>query len=104
MKCVFCHIGALGSDVFMENEHAFAIRDRNPSHPVHVLVISRRHVESLADGPSAELLGSMLDLAATVAKYTAISETGYRVVINTGADAGQTVKHLHMHVMGGERL
>lgn len=87
-----------------ENEHCIAIRDINPQAPVHVLVIPREHVASLDAARDAELVGRVLLLAADVARQEGITESGYRTVLNTNAGAGQTVFHLHAHVLGGRRL
>jgi histidine triad (HIT) family protein len=106
--CIFCRIarGELGTTFVAENESAVAFRDIQPHAPTHVLVVPRRHIASLNDlGPAdASLASDLLALSATVARQEGIADTGYRVLINTGPDAGQTVSHLHIHVMGGHRL
>ena len=86
------------------NDHAIAFRDLHPQAPSHVLVIPRRHVASLAEAIDAAELGALLLLAAEVARSEGLSETGYRVVANTGDDGGQTVHHLHLHVLGGRAM
>jgi histidine triad (HIT) family protein len=87
-----------------QNEHCVAFRDISPQAPVHVLVVPREHVASLETARDAEMLGRVLLMAADVARSEQIAEGGYRTVLNTNAGAGQTVFHLHAHVLGGRRL
>jgi len=87
-----------------QNAHAIAFRDIHPQAPVHVLVVPRRHVVSLAEATDAEELGAIALLAAEVARQVGIAEAGYRTVMNTGGDGGQTVFHLHMHLLGGRAM
>ena len=87
-----------------ESEHAYVVEDRYaPTAPVHLLVVPKQRYASLLE-PPAEVLGEMLDLARSVARGKNIAESGFRVVINTNPQGGQTVYHLHMHVKGGEQL
>jgi histidine triad (HIT) family protein len=106
-SCTFCRIadGRSGAKLVYEDELAVAFRDINPQGPVHVLVIPRQHLRSLADaGPDHEaLLGHLLLVASRVAREADLQE-GYRTVINTGAEGGQTVLHLHLHVIGGRPM
>lgn len=107
--CIFCKIvaGEIPATLVYEDEHAVAFRDINPQAPTHVLVIPRAHVASLgdaADGDERELLGNVMLAAARVAAQEGLREGGYRTVINNGAGAGQSVFHLHAHVLGGRRL
>lgn len=106
--CIFCRIvrGEFGTKFVAENEHGVAFRDQHPQAPTHVLVVPRRHVAALRDlGPAdASLGGELLALANTVARREGRHQGGFRVVVNDGADAGQTVFHLHLHVLGGRRL
>ena len=104
--CVFCRIltGGIPATLVASNEHGVAFRDLHPQAPSHVLVIPRRHVASLAEATDAAELGALLLLAAEVARTEGLSESGYRVVANTGPDGGQTVHHLHLHVLGGRAL
>ena len=108
MDCLFCRIvaGEIPADVVHQDERAVAFRDINPQAPVHVLVIPRAHLESLDEATLKEeaLLGHLLRVAARVANDQGLSEGGYRTVINTGAGAGQSVFHLHLHVIGGRSL
>jgi len=89
-----------------ENEHAFAIRDINPRAPVHVLVIPKRHVPTAADlAPAhAEMLAGMFELATESARIERLTERGYRLAFNVGDDAGMTIWHLHLHLVGGRKL
>ena len=107
--CIFCKIvaGEIPAALVYEDEYAVAFRDINPQAPVHVLVIPRTHVASLSDAADAEereLLGNVMSAAARVAAQEGLREGGYRTVINTGAGAGQSVFHLHVHVIGGRDL
>ena len=87
-----------------QNEHAIAFRDVHPQAPVHVLIVPRRHVMSLAEATDALELGAVALLAAEVARQEGIAATGYRTVMNTGDDGGQSVHHLHLHLLGGRAM
>lgn len=104
-SCLFCRIIASETlaDLLYQDEHCVVIRDINPQAPTHVLVIPREHIESLDEASHREetLLGHLLRVGARIANQEGLSETGYRTVINTGAGAGQSVFHLHAHVLGG---
>jgi histidine triad (HIT) family protein len=106
--CIFCRIvrGEFGTAFVAESDTAVAIRDIQPQAPTHVLVVPRRHLRSLDEVKSEDrqLAGDLLALAAQVARQEGIVESGYRVLTNNGPDAGQTVFHLHFHVLGGRRL
>lgn len=106
-ECIFCRIvrGEIPAQVVYESADALAFRDLNPQGPVHVLVIPRRHFATLhaTDGEAA-LLGELLVAARAVAEQEGLGERGYRVVINNGPDGGQTVDHLHLHVLGGRHF
>ena len=106
--CIFCKIvaGEIPSKKIYEDESAFAFRDINPQAPTHALVIPRKHIASLdAAGEADEaLLGHLLRVAAQVAHSEGHAEGGFRTVINNGADAGQTVFHIHVHVLAGRHL
>ncbi|HWD05957.1 MAG TPA: histidine triad nucleotide-binding protein [Amycolatopsis sp.] len=98
--------GEIPADVVYEDEKTFAFRDINPQAKVHVLVVPRkryRNVGELAES-DPELLGAVVLAARKVAELEGIAESGYRVVFNTDRDAGQTVFHVHAHVLGGEQL
>ena len=105
-SCIFCRIvaGTIPSSVVAANEHAVAFRDLNPQAPVHVLVIPRRHVASLAAADDPAELGQLLALSAEVARAEGVADSGYRVVTNIGDEGGQTVGHLHLHVLGGRQM
>jgi histidine triad (HIT) family protein len=107
-ECLFCGIvaGSVPSDAVLDTGRAYAFRDINPAAPVHVLVVPKRHVDSIADvGPDeAELLTDLMVAVNRVAEQEGIAKSGYRVVTNVGEDAGQLVRHLHFHVIGGRSL
>lgn len=107
-SCIFCRIaeGQAPADVLFADEDVVAFVDAFPKAPVHVLVIPRRHLVSLTEGvpEDSAVLGKLLLAAAEVARLTGIDSTGYRVVTNNGPGAGQSVFHLHLHVLGGRRL
>ena len=107
-NCLFCKIiaGEIPGDFVHQDERCVVIRDINPQAPSHVLVIPREHMESLNDATQRDegLLGHLLRVGARVANDQGHGESGYRTVINTGAGAGQSVLHLHVHVLGGRSL
>ncbi len=104
--CLFCRIvrGEIPATIVAETPECVAFRDINPQAPVHVLVIPREHVASLDDARDAALVGRLALVAADIARREGIAESGYRTVINTNADAGQSVAHIHLHLLGGRRL
>lgn len=106
--CVFCKIasGGIPSTVALDRDDVLAFHDINPQAPTHLLVIPKRHVRNAtALGPSeGALLGSMIDAANELARAHGIAETGYRLVMNVGPGAGESVFHLHLHVLGGRPL
>jgi histidine triad (HIT) family protein len=106
--CLFCKIVAreISADVVAETDDALAFRDIAPQAPVHVLVVPKRHVESLgaAADDDVELLGELLLLARDVARREGVDASGFRAVTNTGDEGGQDVRHLHVHVLGGRKL
>jgi histidine triad (HIT) family protein len=106
--CLFCRIvaGEIPAETIYKDEHAIAFRDINPQAPVHVLVIPRQHLESLDEAAKSDeaSLGHLLRVAARVASQEGLSARGYRTVINTGVGAGQSVFHLHVHLLGGRAL
>jgi histidine triad (HIT) family protein len=108
-ECLFCRIvaGEIPATIVKRSEDAVAFRDVDPRAPTHVLLIPTRHVAAVRDakGPDGErLLGQLLGFAAEVATELGLDGGGYRVVTNTGKDAGQSVDHLHFHLLGGRRL
>lgn len=104
--CIFCRIarGEIPAQMVMNNKEIAAFRDVNPQAPVHILIIPKKHVASLDDATDSDLLGKMLSLAAAIARQEKISKSGYRTVINTGKDGGQSVDHLHIHLLGGRAM
>jgi histidine triad (HIT) family protein len=107
MDCIFCKIvaGSIPSKKVREDETLLAFYDIDPKAPIHILVIPKKHVASLADAKKADeaLLGRLLIAAAEIAREQGLAR-GFRVVISTGAEGGQTVDHLHLHVMGGRQM
>ena len=104
--CLFCRIvrKEIPAKLVAEDEHCVAFRDINPQAPVHVLVIPRAHVPSLNQATDAEMIGRLSLMAANIARSEGVAESGYRTVINTNAGAGQTVFHVHLHLLGGRSL
>jgi histidine triad (HIT) family protein len=106
--CLFCRLvaGDLPARIVFEDEHLVAFQDINPQAPMHVLIVPRRHVATLndlSDGDDA-LVGEMVRRAAAIAMEHGHSERGYRTVFNCNADAGQSVFHIHLHVLGGRTM
>ena len=104
--CIFCKIANhdIPSTVVYEDEQVIAFRDLEPQAPTHVLVIPKKHYANIADDVPAETLAAMANAIKKVAKAEGIEESGFRVITNAGPDAGQTVPHFHMHVLGGKNL
>src|SRR5687767_8750928 len=104
--CLFCRIvrGEIPAKLVASNEHCVAFRDINPQAPLHVLVIPREHVATLNDASDPSLVGRLALMAAAIARDEGFSERGYRTVINTNSDAGQTVFHIHLHLLAGRKL
>jgi histidine triad (HIT) family protein len=107
-NCLFCKIvdGKIPAEFVHQDDFCVVIRDINPQAPMHVLVIPRDHIESLDDASQKDegLLGHLLRVGARVANDLGHGESGYRSVINTGEGAGQSVFHLHVHVLGGRPM
>jgi histidine triad (HIT) family protein len=107
-NCIFCRIAArtLPAEILHESDRVIAFRDANPKAPVHVLLIPKEHVASLADiaDRHGETLAEMMQTATHLAKAEGISEGGWRLVTNVGPDAGQSVFHLHFHLLGGRPM
>jgi histidine triad (HIT) family protein len=107
--CLFCKVvsGEIPAAVVKRSAEALAFRDIDPKAPVHVLVIPTRHIAAVRDAKGADgdrLLGTLLRFAADVASEQGLDGEGYRIVTNTGRAAGQSVDHLHLHVLGGRKL
>jgi len=108
MDCLFCKIvaGDIPADIVYESDTALAFRDINPQAPTHVLVIPRKHISTINDiGVDDEtLIGSLYTAAREIAAAEGIAEGGYRTVMNCNESAGQSVFHIHLHVLGGKRM
>lgn len=108
MSCLFCKIiaGEIPSTKVYEDERLFAFADINPQAPMHVLVVPRKHIPTVNDLTAEEdgLVGAMVRAAAAIAKQKGYDGPGYRTVFNCNAQAGQTVFHIHLHVLGGRSL
>jgi histidine triad (HIT) family protein len=108
MECIFCKIaaGEIHADIVYQDENFLAFKDINPQAPVHILLIPRKHIPSIADikVEDANLLGHLMITAARVAEKAGLAYSGYRLAINYGADANLVVLHLHLHVVGGRKL
>ena len=104
--CIFCKLanGEIPTDLLYQDDLVAAFRDANPQAPVHVLVVPRDHYDDIVDDVPAEVLKAMADAVTVIAEKEGIAESGFRVIMNTGDAAGQTVHHLHMHVLGGRDL
>lgn len=107
-NCLFCRIvaGEIPAEVVHDSDTVLAFRDISPQAPTHVLVIPKTHITSLAtaEDEHASILGDLMRVCRDVARSEGIADAGYRTVANTGADGGQTVDHLHVHVLGGRPL
>jgi histidine triad (HIT) family protein len=107
-ECIFCRIadGAIPATVVREDDDTVAFRDLDPKAPLHVLVIPRRHIASVNDvaDEDAGVMGALFLAARDVAAAEGVAEGGYRLVMNTGAAANQTVQHVHLHVLGGRSM
>jgi histidine triad (HIT) family protein len=106
--CLFCRMASGELDVpkLHDDDRVFAIRDINPRAPVHVLVIPKRHIADAREAGDAhgEMLGRMIAVAAEIARGEGLDRRGYRLAFNVGEDAGMTIPHLHMHLIGGRHL
>ncbi|HET9985369.1 MAG TPA: histidine triad nucleotide-binding protein [Longimicrobiales bacterium] len=106
--CLFCRIvaGEIPAKVVRQDDDTVAFRDVNPQAPVHVLVVPRRHIPSVnaLAADDAALVGKLFLAAREIAGAEGIADSGYRLVMNTGPDAGQSVDHIHLHVLGGRHV
>jgi histidine triad (HIT) family protein len=104
--CLFCRIvrREIPASIVAEDDHCVAFRDIGPQAPTHVLVIPRQHVSTLDDVTDPLLIGRLMTMAAEIARKEKVVEAWYRTVINTNGNGGQTVFHLHVHVLGGRRM
>jgi histidine triad (HIT) family protein len=107
MSCLFCKIieGQIPSTAVHQDELSYAFADIDPKAPVHILIVPREHIGSLDDagGSKGALLGHLMQTATDIARKKGLAD-GYRVVVNTGKNGGQTVDHLHLHLLGGRQL
>jgi histidine triad (HIT) family protein len=106
--CTFCKIatGQAKADIVYQDEQVTAFRDIHPVAPTHVLIVPNRHIESVnhASAEDESTLGHLFIVARKVAELDGIAESGYRLIVNTNADGGQTIFHLHIHLIGGQRM
>lgn len=108
MDCAFCKIASkeLPSEIVYEDEDYFAFKDIHPAAPVHILIIPKKHISTLdlIEPHDKELIGGLILAAKKIAQKINLSDSGYRLVFNVGKDAGQTVEHIHLHLLGGKKL
>ena len=106
--CLFCAIadGKIKANLVYQDEAVLAFKDIAPKAPVHILIIPRKHVVSVLDIEASDgvLIGLIFQVAGQLAREQGIADSGFRVVVNSGADAGQSVSHLHYHLLGGRRM
>ena len=104
--CLFCRIikRDVAADIVAESDDCLAFKDAHPEAPVHILVVPKKHVTSLNDLSDPSTAGALALMAAEVARDAGIADSGYRTVINTNGNGGQSVFHLHLHVLGGRKL
>jgi len=107
-KCLFCEMasGKIKPKTVSETEELLAFRDINPRAPVHILIVPRKHIASINEltAEDAGLVGRMVLLAQSIARQEGVAESGYRLTMNCNPDGGQTVFHLHMHLLGGRQM
>ena len=106
--CLFCGIveGKVKANLVYQDDSIVAFKDIAPKAPVHILIIPRKHLVSVSDIAAADLalIGEIFQVAARLAREQGVADSGYRVVVNSGADAGQSVFHLHYHLLGGRQM
>ncbi len=107
-SCIFCRIARkeIPANVAFEDEHTLAFHDIDPRAPVHVLIIPRRHIAAVNHivDDDVEVMGRLFHVARQLARELGIADSGYRMVVNNGPDAGQSVDHIHMHLLGGRAM
>lgn len=107
-ECLFCKIiaGEIPADIVHEDEHVIAFRDISPQAPTHILIVPRKHIATLNDIEPGDqpLLGHLILTAKNLASEQGIDESGFRIIMNCNQEGGQTVYHIHMHLMGGRQL
>lgn len=106
MDCIFCKIAKkeLPSSIVFESDSLIAIKDINPQAPVHILLIPKKHFATMIECTDNVLLGNMLSTANEIAEKLGVTKNGFRIIINTNKEGGQTVFHLHIHLLGGRQL
>lgn len=108
MDCIFCKIveGSIPSKKVFENERVLAFQDIQPAAPIHILIIPKKHIPTMNDvsEEDAELIGELFTAARQIAKEQGIADAGYRLINNVNSDGGQVVYHLHIHLLGGQKL
>lgn len=104
--CIFCKIaaGEIPSTKVYEDDRVLAFEDLNPMMPVHVLIIPKEHHDNIGDDIPDDLMGHLFNTVKKVAELKGVEQTGYRVIVNTGDDACQSVHHVHVHVLGGAQM
>ncbi|HSU92952.1 MAG TPA: histidine triad nucleotide-binding protein [Gemmatimonadaceae bacterium] len=104
--CLFCRIirGEIPAKLVAETPECVAFRDIDPQAPTHIVIVPRAHIPTLSDVKDPLIVGQMTRLATDLAKSEGVADSGFRVVVNTNAHGGQTVYHLHMHLLGGRRM
>lgn len=107
-NCIFCKIasGTVDATIVFQDDRVVAFEDTSPQAPHHVLIIPREHIDSLNDVSKGDepLVGHLIRIASFVADQRGLADTGFRVVVNTGPEAGQSVQHVHVHLLGGRSL
>lgn len=106
MDCIFCQIikKEIPSQIVYEDEEILAFKDIQPKAKIHLLIVPKEHIFSLNEAKNKEILGKLLWQANILAQKFSLVKNGYKVIINSGKDAGQVVPHLHLHLLGGEEL
>ena len=106
--CIFCRIagGEIPANLFYESDDVVAFDDISPQAPVHVIIIPRRHISTTLEmsEKAPELFGSMIKASSEIARKKGVDKSGFRLILNTNADGGQEIFHVHMHLMGGEQI
>lgn len=106
--CIFCKIAnqEVSTLLVYQDDRLAAFRDINPAAPVHILIVPKKHISGMLEltDVDADLVGNIVQVAAELARREGIAESGFRVVVNSGPDAGQSVQHLHFHLLGGRKL
>ena len=106
--CLFCKIvsGEIPGTIVFRDDQATAFRDINPAAPTHILIVPNKHIDSVntLDSADEQLIGHLFSVAGQLAKSEGIDQGGYRLIANTGPDAGQTVFHIHVHLIGGQQM